>query len=270
MNKFLFSVFAVICAFTGLATELGYTTSQALKDIIARETQNKSEYYNINNQRNIWNHTTFLNISYNKTKFSSEEFPSTTGVFPNEFKNDVGFGLQWGHTYNLHKNPIGQVLFIGIDFTWMDLNFNKYKKQDTIPIRYNNEGTIKSLPWHNEKMTLGYGMSVGPSFTFYPFSSTHSSIGDKIRLHLYFHVGYGVEAAIIKKVNEGTEIKDQWAWGHGLNTAFGADISIDHIGLGYEFRNDGNLKFKPVDRVFDTGKMKAKETISRLFLQFRF
>ena len=270
MKKLISSFIAFTCVLTGYAQELRDTTTMSLNDIIAMETQNKSEYYNISHQRDIWSHDTYLNISYNKTKFSSEEFPSTTGGFSNEFKNDIGFGLQMGHTYSFHKKPIGSVLFIGLDFNWIDLNFNKYKEGSlpTDSIYSLGEG-IKSLPWHNEKMTLGYGMSVGPSFTFYPFTPLNGKGGNKVRLHLYFHVGYGVEGAIIKNVIEGGDISDQWAWAHGLNTSFGASVSWDHIGVGYEYRNDSNLKFKAIDSEFDTGKMKAKEKTGRIFLQFR-
>ena len=270
MKKLLFSIFAIACVLTGYTTEQGDTTVMSLNDIIAMETQSKTDYDNINRLRDIWSHDTYLNISYNKTEFSSDEFPSTTGGFPNEFKNDVGFGLKMGHTYNFHKKPIGSVLFIGLDFNWIDLNFNKYKEgslpNDSI---YNMGEETQSLPWHNEKMTLGYGMSIGPSLTFYPFTPLNSKGGNKVRLHLYFHVGYGAEGALIKKVNEGSDISDQWAWAHGLNTAFGASLSWDHIGVGYEFRNDNNLKFKAIDSDFNTGTMKAKEKTGRLYLQFR-
>lgn len=268
MKKLLFLIFTINCVLTSYATEQGDTTVMSLNDIIAMETQSKADYENVNRLREIWSHTTFLNISYNKTKFSSDEFPSTKSSFPNEFENNMGVGLQWGHTYNFHKNPIGKVLFFGLDFTWMDLNFNKYKK-DIVPQEYTNEGQVQNLPWHNEKMTLGYAMSIGPSLTLYPFTALNKQGSSKIRLHFYFHVGYGAEGALIKDAMEEKEISDQWAWAHGLHTAFGANISWDHIGLGYEFRNDGNLKYKPIDDDFGTNKMKVKEKTGRLYIQFR-
>ncbi len=267
MKKLLLSIFTIACALTSYATEQGDTTVMSLNDIIAMETQSKADYENVNRQRDIWSHTTFLNISYNKTKFSSDEFPSTLHKLSHEYKNDIGVGLQMGHTYNLHKKPIGSVMFIGLDFTWMDFNFNKYKA-DTIADFTQGE-QIKNLPWHNEKMTLGYAMSIGPSLTLYPFATLHSKGADKIRLHFYFHVGYGAEGALIKNVSADKAIKDQWAWAHGLHTAFGGNITWDHIGIGYEFRNDGSLKYKPIDNDFGTNKMKVKENAGRLYLQFR-
>ena len=265
MKKLFISIIALTCALTGYSIESSDTTARSFSEIIAMETPSKSNYDYYNSEHEIWGHNYYLNISYNMTKFSSEEFPSTTGGFYNKFENQFGVGLQWGRTFNFNKNPLGSVLFIGLDFTWMDINFNKYKKTGT-PAAYTEGEQTKNLPWHNEKMTLGYAMAAGPAFTLYPFTSLHKKGSDKIRLSVYFHVGYGIEGAIIRNVYQ----SDKWAWGNGLNTAFGASLSWDHIGVGYEFRNDGSLKFKTSDTAFDTGKLKVKEETSRLYLQFRF
>lgn len=270
MKKLLFSIFAITCALTGFATEQGDTTEtvMSLNDIIAAETQSKTDYDNINRLRDIWDHDTYLNISLNKTKFSSDEFPSTQGKFHNEFKNDFGLGVKMGHTYKLHKKPIGSVLFFGIDYNWIDLNFNQYKA-DSVPSLYDEGEQVTNMPWHNKKMTLQYGMSAGPSLTLYPFATLHNKGADKIRLHLYFHVGYAAAGALVKDVRDGTVISDEWAWAHGLNTAFGTSLTWDHIGIGFELRNDGNMKYKAVHKVVDTGKMKVKEKTTRIYLQFR-
>lgn len=278
MKKFLFSFFAIACAITGFASELGDTVNMvSLDDIIRAETRSKVDNENMAHLRNVWSHNTFLNISYNKTKFSSDEFPVPTdggglATRPGKFDNKIGAGLQWGHTYNFHKKPIGTVLFIGLDYTWMDLNFNKYEASDSLK-NYNidiNSDQVDYLPWHNEKMTLSYGMSLGPVLTFYPFTATRSKGAQKLRLQCYFHVGYCIEGALIKDAGWSNEVSDQWAYGHGLYTSFGANLSWSFIGIGYEVRNDNNLKYKAIDKDYDTGKLKVKEETSRLYLQFRF
>lgn len=269
MKKLLLAVLTVTCAFGAFAVESADTLT-TLNQIIAMETKSKSHYDQNSSLNAIWGKTTFLNISYNKTKFSSKEFPSTTSRFEMEYDNDLGVGLQWGHTFNLHKKPIGSVMFFGLDFTWMDLNFNKYKALSAVPQEWVEGEQVHNLPWHHERMTLGYGMSLGPSLTFYPFTSLNKSGSSKIRLHVYFHVGYGAEGAMIKNVTLGDETKNKYAYGHGLFLGYGASLSWDFIGVGYEFRNDDSLKFKAVDSEFDTGSMKAKEKTSRLYLQFRF
>lgn len=269
MKKLLLAVLTVTCAFGAYAVESSDTLT-TLNQIIAMETKSKSHYDQSSSLNAIWGKTTFLNISYNKTKFSSDEFPSTATRFADEYENDLGVGLQWGHTFNLHKKPIGSVMFFGLDFTWMDLNYNKYKAKTLSEGIFTTGEQVHNLPWHNEKMTLSYGMSLGPSLTFYPFTPLHKSGGNKVRLHVYLHVGYGAEGTIIKDVTLGDETKNKYAYGHGLFLGYGASLSWDFIGVGYEFRNDDNLKYKAVDSEFDTGTMKAKEKTSRLYLQFRF
>ena len=270
MKNLLFIVLTFACALFSYAEELSDTTRvTTLEDIIATETKSKTDNDIAERQRDAWGKNTYLNISLNKTEFSSEEFPSTNKPFAREYDSDLSVGLQFGHTFNFHKNPIGSVLFIGLDYTWTDLNYSTFKEIET-PKEFQDGDNAKVLPWHHKKTLLSYGMSVGPSMTFYPFTSMRKKGTDKIRLQLYFHVGYNVQGAIISKVNDNTDIKDQWAWGHGLYTAFGGNISWNFIGVGYEIRNDNSLNFKAAQKVFDTGKMKAKENTSRFYLQFRF
>ena len=77
MKKLLLSIFTIACALTSYATEQGDTTVMSLNDIIAMETQSKADYENVNRQRDIWSHTPFLHIRYNKTHFSFDDLPPT-------------------------------------------------------------------------------------------------------------------------------------------------------------------------------------------------
>ena len=290
MKKILFSMIAVACAMTAMATQSdgsvsfssastsGDTTDvMTLEQIIAQES--KSKYVNDYTEilRSMWGKNTFLNLIYNCShKMSSKEFPSTTGSFEHEYESDWGVGVEWGHTFNFHRKPIGSVLFIGLDYTWMDLNINMFKRE-TPPSEYievaEGVGGVHNMPWHNKKLMLGYGMSLGPSLTVYPFSTTHNTNASKIRLQLYFHVGYGIEGAIINKAIKKTDadgLKNGCAFGHGLYTSYGANLTWDFIGIGFEFRNDNKLKYKVTDDSYDTGSLNMKEKTSRLYLQFRF
>ena len=268
MKNFLLSLFTLACVLTGYAME-NSDNPQTLNDIINQESKNKTDVSYDQHMRRIWGKTTYLNISYNKTTLSSDELPlGGATVGSNEFKNKFGMGIQWGKTFNLHKQALGNAVFFGLDFTWLDLNFNQYDKADNITPGY-GETTgleIKSMPWHNKKTTVDYGLSVGPSFTLYPFTSLHSNATDNIRLHGYFHLGYQGEAFIIKEVGN----ESQYAWGHGLFTSFGASLTFNAIGLGVEMRND-NINVKHVDKdEFGAQKMKFKEKTTRVYLQFRF
>ena len=252
---------------TGNAIDSGDTTRvTTLNDIIAQESKTKTDVKYDQHLRKVWGKNTFFNISYNKTELSSEEFPLGGGLMaPNEFKSDFGVGLQWGQTFNFHKKALGNVVFFGLDYTWMDLNFNKYKEGK--PAAGWGAETYQNppMPWHNEKMSVDYGMSIGPSITLYPFAPMRKNAADNVRLQGYFHVGYKAEGFLIKM-----EKDNELAWGHGLFTAFGANLTFNSIGLGFEMRNDNNINVKHVEKKYGTEKMKFKEKITRLYIQFRF
>lgn len=271
MKKLLFSLFTFACVLTGNAMESGDTTRvTTLNDIIAQESRTKTDVKYDQHMRNIWSKNTFFNISYNKTKLSSDEFPTISldgHGFHNEFKCDWGVGLQWGQTFNFHKKALGNVVFIGLDYTWMDMNFNQYKAS-VQPMEYlSGDGYVTNpMPWHNKKMTIDYGMSVGPSLTLYPFTPMHKNAADNIRLQGYFHVGYKAAGFLIKDSSK----KNQFAWGHGLYTAFGGNLTFNAIGIGFEARNDNNISVKHAKSDFGGNKMKFKEKTTRIYIQFRF
>ena len=272
MKRIVLSVITIVCVLAGYAMESNSadTTVMTLEQIIAQESKSKHDNDYARSLNSTWGKNTFLNLIYNSShKMKSDEFPSTTGVFSREYEPKLGLGLEWGHTYNFHRKPIGSVLFIGLDYTWMDLNFNKFEAVEIPDFTHGIE--VHNLPWHNEKMTLSYGMSIGPSLTFYPFNPIHQSGSNKIRLQVYFHVGYCAEGALIKDaIPEDSKIKDGYAFGHGLFMGYGANLSWDFFGVGVELRKADDMKFKALDSDYDTGTMKVTEETTRLYVQFRF
>lgn len=271
MKKVIFSLFAMASVLTSFAMESGDTTRvTTLNDIIAQESKTKTDVKYDQHLRNVWSKNTYFNISYNKTKLSSDEFPigGGQGAF-NEFKNDLGVGLQWGQTFNFHKKALGNVLFLGLDYTWMDLNFNQYKEGTPTPGYGTTTFETAVMPWHHKKMSLDYGMCVGPSITLYPFTPMHKNAADNIRLQGYFHIGYKAEGFMIK-VTEDNKETSHWAWGHGLYTAFGGNLTFNRVGVGMEVRNDNSINVKHVEKEYGSQKMKFKEKITRFYIQFRF
>lgn len=269
MKKLFFSLFTFACVLTGNAMESGDTTRvTTLNDIIAQESKSKTDVKYDQHLRNVWSKNTFFNISYNKTKLSSKEFPTalTDNGFAAEYKCDWGVGIQWGQTFNFHKKALGNVVFIGLDYTWMDVNFNQYKASAEPAEYVKGLSSTGLMPWHNKKMTIDYGMSVGPSLTFYPFTPLHKNASDNIRLQGYFHVGYKAAGFMIKDNDK----KNQFAWGHGLYTAFGGNLTFNAIGIGIDIRNDNNINVKHAKKDFGDKKMKFKEKTTRLYIQFRF
>lgn len=251
------------------------STVTSLADIIGAQSNLQSRADNYSHYKKIWGMNTFFNLSYNTTKFDSKELPtSANGKYADEYDNSVGFGMQWGHFYNFHKKPIGTVLFIGLDYTWLDLNANHFSASNK-PIAYEfaNDNKTFNMPWYNEKWTFDYGMSLGPSLTFYPFTSLGKKGTDNIRIQFYYHVGYSVALASINKVPKGadpTKTSTQMAFGQGFWTSFGMNLSWNLIGVGYEWRSGSSYKFNSIDSDFKTGNVKFKQNTNRLYLQFRF
>ena len=253
------------------------TVIPSLSEIIETESKLSSKKANEDHYRKVWNKTKFFNISYNNTKLSSEEFPTADGVYSNEFKNNFGVGIHTGNTYNFHKNPIGSVLFIGLDYLPLDLNFNMYDAVETPASFQPSTETPRPLPWHNKKMTLDYSMSLGPALTLYPFTPIGNTDTDKIRLHLYFRVGYSVGAAMISDVEEidrynrkKDETSNEFAWGNGLYTSFGFNLTWNFIGFGFESRKCNKFTFRPIGDSYKTGDFDTEWSVNRLYIQFRY
>lgn len=291
MKKNLFIFLMMSCAMTMSAFEsdvasAGVADDETTLDIIKKKTKDRNANENVANLLNIWGKTKYLNISLNNTTLSSDELPSCNGPISNKFKRDLGLGLQMGKTFNFNKQPIGSVLFLGLDYTWLDFNYNSYKAtvwnpsetptsdiDQTLPaddfVVYDNNGCY--MPWHNKKMTFDYGMSLGPSITLYPFTTLGNSASSKIRLNLFFHIGYGIGLSMIKDVvgRKNTSSTEK-AFGHGLFTSFGGSLTWDFVGIGFDVRNDSNLKYKHINNDFNNGTIKFKQKTTRIYLQFRF
>lgn len=219
-----------------------------------------------------WERRTFFNISLNSTKLSSKEFPSALAPFEAEYKADLSLGIQNGRSFDFHKKPLGNVVFLGLDFTWLDFNFSNYDAAAEVPAAFAQSAKNDIMPWHNKKMSFSYGMSLGPSITLYPFTSLNSEAANKVRLNLYFHVGYSVMATIIKDITKGgdSKPKSEVAFGHGLFTSFGASLTWNFVGIGYEIRNDNSIKMKHVSDDYGKETMKFKQKMPRFYIQFRF
>jgi len=248
------------------------TEIPSLEEIIRIESDLSSTKENESHYRKIWGKTTFLNLNYTTTTFSSDAFPTAGGTYQREFKNNLGLGLLSGKTYNFHKKPIGTVLFIGLDFVPMDLNFNSFDEE--APSQQFEQATDEPycLPWHQKKMTVDYGMSLGPSLTFYPFTALHSSGTDNIRLQFYFRVGYHFAVAMIDEVSprKGKDKKTEYLWGNGLSKSYGLNLTWGFVGFGYEHRQFSTFTYRPFSSTFKTGDLETEQANNRLYLQFRF
>lgn len=291
MKKTLMMIGALLCANVGFSQDIIVDKKDSIRVIVPLAEvirKQESDYDNVHRNehyRKVWGRNTYFNISYNSTTKETSQLPLKSKPEGTEkFDSNISLGLQWGHTYNFHARPIGKVLFMGLDYTWMDFNFHKYKSQSPFswykegePIGQDKEGeSFYAMPWHNEKYEGEYGMSFGPSLTLYPFTTLGLKGTDEIRVQLYYHIGYGAGMTFISDVPtnptkpSSSDTQIELAWYHGLIMSFGANITWKFVGVGYESRKASNLQSKNFSHKFNMETSKFSQTINRFYLQFRF
>lgn len=272
------------------------TEVTTINDIIRMQQEVTNKKFTESHYRDVWSRKGYFNISYNSTTLTPDQSIPTgvgSGVVP-EFKSDWGVSLQLGRSYALHKAPIANMLQFNFDFSYIDLNVNHFKQEgdgnlyDSRSILNYDGKEYYYTPWNLEKYDLNYGMSVGPSISIAPFTSTNVSALHHIKLNAFFHVGYHVSLLYMTNdeeadMNQGDDPTDPIAveryekmkdnlkldLGHGLITSFGFSVTWKFIGLGYE-RRSGSLEYKSLStNDFGSEKYKFKSSTNRIFIQFR-
>ncbi len=272
------------------------TEVTTINDIIRMQQEVTNKKYTESHYRDVWSRKGYFNISYNSTTLTPDQsIPTGVGssVVP-EFKSDWGVSLQLGRSYALHKTPIANMLQFNIDFSYIDFNVNHFKHEGDGKNLYDSRevlpGTTDKFftPWNLEKYDFNYGMSVGPSISIAPFTSTSVSGLHHVKLNAFFHIGYHVSLLYIQNdeeadMNQGDDPTDPIAveryekmkdnlkldLGHGLITSFGFSVTWKFIGLGYE-RRSGSLEYKSLStNDFGSEKYKFKSSTNRIFIQFR-
>lgn len=272
------------------------TEVTTINDIIRMQQDVTNKKFAESHYRDVWSRKGYFNISYNSTTLTPDQsIPTGVGgnVVP-EFKSDWGVSLNIGRSYALHKSPIANMLQFNFDFSYIDLNVNHFKQEGDGKNLYDSRevlpGTTDKFftPWNLEKYDFNYGMSVGPSISIAPFTSTNVSGLHHIKLNAFFHVGYHVSLLYMLNdeeadMNQGDDPTDPIAveryekmkdnlkldLGHGLITSFGFSVTWKFIGLGYEHRS-GSLEYKSLSKNdFSNEKYKFKSSTNRVFIQFR-
>lgn len=241
----------------------------------------------------IWGRTKYRNIGFNSSTLKSkEEVALGTGRSEKlKFDSDWGVSLTFGTNYRLHR-PIANIVSIGLDYTWFDVNLNHFKIDDDAS--YNSAETFTTdggddddtyhyMPWQLEKYEANYGMMLGPSVTVAPFVSTGIDQLAALKFQVYMHFGYRFSAMFFKNAkdkdtnpdieddDDAKDVRDDFKgeWGHGFYTKFGFNVSWKAIGIGYE-HSSGSLKYKSFS-TSNYGKEKTKFSLgtNKVYIQIR-
>lgn len=266
------------------------TLVTSLDDILQMQEEIHSLSSGETRVRNVWKRNKYRNFGYNTAKMESDgKVPLGQKENGDEYSRILSFESDWGASitlgtnYRLHK-PIANIVSIGLDYTWFDLNVHHFKvdcDEAGAERMYNssdqNEDLFHYMPWEQEKYEGEFGMMLGPSLTIAPFIMSRSNALAHLRFQVYYHIGYRLSVALIRDKDNGhDENPDHYfsvfmcEWGHGVYSAFGINLSWKSIGFGYE-TNSGDIEYKSLSSSdFGDGKTKFKQTSNRVYLQIRF
>lgn len=213
------------------------------------------------NNQTIWkDRAKYFNIGYVKQKMSPDiEGPDALGLDA-EIKSKFGISLSWGKTYYLHKKPLARMIKIGLDWSWLDINYANYSPESSAG-EFGQEESGSTM--HQAEI----GMSFGPSVTVNPihqlkvsgyfrFTPSYSGLyADESFYHHYatfFNTGFSVAWKVIS-------IGCEWRWG----TATYDGLAFDEESLSNDEDASGEI-------LSDLGKQKFKTKSMRVYLGFRF
>ena len=208
-----------------------------------------------------------------------------------KYTSDFGVSLNWGKTWYLHKKPLANMIKIGLDWTWMDLNNVKYNSlTDELYNEYDWNGYGDYYEEGDEDFSIGchqleYGMQIGPSVTINPVHDL------KIATYLRFQPSFSALIlddegyyGFVPFFNFGMSVS--WkALSFGLEGRWGNakyhGISVDDEGDDYsdfdynDYYNDGKVNVSSVmsdvaDDVLDTFRERMKIKSFRVYIGFRF
>ncbi len=213
----------------------------------------------------VWKRKGYLYLSYvtNQT-LTDKDNPA------NKWKSSTGFALSWGKTFYLHRKPLVGIIKFGLDWSWIDVSYVKYKnpnEDSTDTGSYGDEEPEEDggLDWGLQQVDMA--MRFGPSVTVNPV--------DYLKVATYFHY-IPTASGIILDDNINFGFVNGFSW--GLNASYKV------ISLGFELRwasgkyrkfdSDkigGNLENGEVsfDDLF-SGKPRFKTSSFRLNVGFRF
>ena len=115
-----------------------------------------------------WNERAgYLNISFVNQKLKTEIKNKNTDLL----KNNWGVALSYGRSFYLHQKPIADMVKIGLDWTWLDINLAGYSM---------DEGYFAGGDSYGNLFQGELGMQFGPSVSVNPV--------DDLKVSFYMHV----------------------------------------------------------------------------------
>lgn len=240
-------------------------------------------------QKRLWGYGRYKRISYvnqSMTRASYNGLPSVT------WKPDYGVGVQIGNTYHLPHKPIGGILKFGIDATWIDFSYSKYKSAEFKGGGSNDLGTdsngipnfnfpedypetefmLGDLGVHQLTMSMGVGVSANVA----PFAFSSNKNLQYLKCQVYGHFLMGGSAILYDDPDTGDTEVNLAALPQG---ACGFSVNWRQLGIGIEGRW-GSAKYNNLvsesdlyddeEEGAERPKVSFKNASFRVYLNFHF
>lgn len=201
----------------------------------------------------------FTNVGFVHSHLKQSDYP--------KLSSDIGVSLAKGRTYYLHK-PIANMLRIGIDAVWSDVNYANYKVNEHYMYDGTSEPDVNKFTIHE----IGIGMQVGPSITL--------NMCKRLQMSAYFRYAPTLECIYNDELNfgygsmfTGGFSANYGVIGLGIETRFGKS-KMKHLSLNF-FENGGDDDDdegyeEPEDDLKPSGRIMSTLSGLRAFICLRF
>lgn len=228
-----------------------------------------------------WKRRKFWNFGY-----SVPTLERTGGTFM-DWEPDFAVSVQNGRTAFFHKKPLGGMVKIGLDYSFLDITYSKLQLKHIESAEVGDNTSIPSDPSVSDGFdeivsddpsgsilsAVGFNigmhkidetLSVGPRIAINPV--------DHLMIGAYFHGGFTMS---------GIYENENFSYGFGYTLTTGLCVSYKVIGFGFEYLC-GKVKYKQIDfdemdldelsfsEMFSSESFRLKHKGPRVYVSFRF
>lgn len=256
-----------------------------ISDIIERQELVSQRTNTDTHFRSVWSRNAFFNIGYTYSGSLTPQQQILSGLKEGDYlgkmDSDWGINFTLGNNYKLHRKAIANVVQFNLDWTFLNLNANHYKRANGDKLYDSSLKDGKKnyyFPWNLDKYEVNFSWTLGPSVTLAPFTYINSPALHYLKFNVYYHIGYEASVIVLSKDSDGEFDKNsehdiahnmKWQWGSGFTNTFGFNMSWKAIGLGLEWRNANVKNYKSIDSSFGDAKSHFKSSQSRVYLTIR-
>ncbi|MGN0091131.1 MAG: hypothetical protein ACI36Z_09305 [Alloprevotella sp.] len=289
MVKYLSLLFAALAfpAFTATAQyidpeaeDVDSVAVEVVEELPTVVEEPKSEI-NYDQLEKRWKRRKFWNFGY-----SVPTLERTDGTFM-DWEPDFAVSVQNGRTAFFHKKPLGGMVKIGLDYSFLDITYSKLNLKHIESAEVGDNTSIPSDPSVSDGFdeivsddpsgsilsAVGFNigmhkidetLSVGPRIAINPV--------DHLMIGAYFHGGFTMS---------GIYENENFSYGFGYTLSTGLCVSYKVIGFGFEYLC-GKVKYKQIDfdemdldelsfsEMFSSESFRLKHKGPRVYVSFRF